>query len=198
MVALAEGMEILASLNFDDPDQISLEGSLLLADPSLQDPNFSRAVLFMNGHSVAEGADGFILNRPLGSSVANYLTDSEFAQLAEVPVFMGGPVQPEQLMFASLYWSDELDGVEVRSHLSREAAARAVADGVTVHAYVGYSGWTTGQLEAELMQRAWIPSKPSRNLLELPHTDILWADLLRSMGPWHQLLADMPPDPSLN
>jgi len=153
----------------------------------------------LTAHTASEGAHGFILNRPIGSTVADFLSGEEFGELADVPVHIGGPVQTEQLTFASISpHADQSRGVEFDSHLSTEMALRARTAGHHVIAFVGYSGWTGGQLEAELMQRAWIASRAKRSLVDLPLNDRLWRELLRSMGPWYQLLADMPPDPSLN
>ena len=48
-------------MDFEDPAPLSLDGSLLLADPSLMDSNFKRAVLYLNHHSAEAGAEGFVL-----------------------------------------------------------------------------------------------------------------------------------------
>lgn len=186
------------NLNFDNPEQLSLESSLILADPSLHDPNFARAVLFLTAHSADEGAHGFILNRPLETRVGDLLQAEEFSPLADVPVFFGGPVETEELTFGVIRWDDSAERVILKTHLSRGAAVDEVEQGQEVRAFVGYAGWASGQLEAELMQRSWIPSRASRCLLEQSLADGLWRHLLRKMGPWHQLLADMPIDPSLN
>lgn len=185
-------------MNFDDPDQLMLQGTLILADPSMKDPNFARAVIFLTAHSPAEGAHGFILNRPLGSCVADFLQSEEFSPLAEVPVFLGGPVETGELTFGASWWDKSREEVRFVSHLSKEGAIEAVEQGHSVKAFVGYAGWAGGQLEAELRQRGWITSKMSRNLIEKPQTEELWRCLLRAMGPWHQLLADVPNDLSLN
>lgn len=68
-----------------------LAGHLLLAIPSLRDPNFSRSVVFMAAHSAEEGAFGYVLNRPLGQRVADLLPDQELGALGQIPVFVGGP-----------------------------------------------------------------------------------------------------------
>src|SRR5437762_10636481 len=85
----------------------SLAGSLLVAHPSLLDPNFRRAVLFISAHDPNDGALGVILNRPLDKQVGELVTDEAPAALSEVPVFLGGPVGRNQLMFAILEWEKE-------------------------------------------------------------------------------------------
>ena len=107
-------------------------------------------------------------------------------------------MQTGELTFAYIDWDEGGNELSFGTHLSREGAVRAIRDGLKVRAFVGYSGWSGGQLEEELMQRAWITSRTTKELVDLPNTDGLWQGLLRSMGPWYRLLADMPPDPSLN
>src|SRR5205085_9015696 len=82
----------------------NLTGSLLVAHPSLLDPNFRRAVLFISAHDPQDGALGIILNRPLDKHVGDLVTEEAPAGLADVPVYLGGPVGKDQLMFAVLEW----------------------------------------------------------------------------------------------
>lgn len=185
-------------MNFDDPEQVSLEGRLILADPSLREPTFCRSVLLLTNHTVEEGAHGYILNRPLGKSVGELLPDDEFSTLSNVPVFMGGPVSSEQMTFSSIQWKPKEDRLDYEIHLSAKEATQRLLEGFTVRAFIGYAGWSEGQLESELKQRAWITHKPEASVLETDGLESLWGDLLRKMSPWHRLLADSPEDPSLN
>src|SRR5438034_9683485 len=79
-------------------------GSLLVAHPNMVDPNFRRTVLFVSEHEPNEGALGVVINRPLDRPVAELVSDTPPAELANVPVFLGGPVGKNQLMFASVEW----------------------------------------------------------------------------------------------
>src|SRR5204863_4138145 len=88
----------------DEASSRSLAGSLLVAHPSMLDPNFRRTVLFISEHDPNEGALGVIINRPLDRQVADLVTDTPPAGLAGVPVFLGGPVGKNQLMFAAFEW----------------------------------------------------------------------------------------------
>src|ERR1044072_294203 len=62
----------------------------------------------------------------------------------------------------------------------------------------GPAGWTAGQLEAEMKQKAWILQKPSRAALAPARLPKLWFDIMRGLGPWYKMLAAAPDDPSLN
>lgn len=176
----------------------SLQGSILLAAPSLREPTFHHSVLLLTEHSVSEGAHGYILNRPLGKTVGDLLPDEEFDALADVPVFIGGPVSTEHLTFASIAWSEDIQNLQFTSHLSAKQALRQQTEGFSIRAFVGYAGWDEGRLEAELNQSTWITHKPEKRVLDLEQLDSLWARLLKEMSPWHALLADEPDDVSLN
>lgn len=168
----------------------------MLADPSLRDPNFTRTVLLMTDHEQADGAHGYVLNRPVGKTVGDLLPS--LLPLAAVPVFIGGPVGQERLTFAELVWDEDRKRVIYSTHLSVENALERQACGGNLRAFLGYSGWAGGQLENELKQRAWIPLRPAAAALSLDNSGGLWAKLLGTLGPLYQLMAQMPEDPSLN
>src|SRR6266581_8059598 len=88
-----------------EPPPRNLAGSLLIAHPNMLDPNFRRAVLFISAHDPEEGALGVIINRPLDKQVSDLVSEVPPAGLAEVPVFLGGPVGKNQLLFAVFEWN---------------------------------------------------------------------------------------------
>jgi putative transcriptional regulator len=183
----------------DEASSSSLAGSLLVAHPNMLDPNFRRSVLFISEHDPSEGALGVIINRPLDRQVADLVTDTPPAGLAEVPVFSGGPVGKNQLMFAAFEWKKG-DGVKLSHNVALEQPSPAAGKKnlVTICAFVGYAGWGAGQLESEVKQKAWLLQKANRSLLKLDRLPNLWFDIMRSLGPWYKMLAAAPDDPSLN
>src|SRR5262245_564128 len=82
----------------------SFAGSLLVAHPNMLDPNFRRTVLFVSEHEPKKGALGVIINRPLDKPVAELVSGMPPTGLCDVPVFLGGPVGKNQLMFAAFEW----------------------------------------------------------------------------------------------
>src|ERR1700745_498510 len=151
----------------DDPFSRSFAGSLLVAHPNMLDPNFRRTVLFISEHDPSEGALGVIINRPLDRQVADLVTDTPPAGLAEVPVFLGGPVGKNQLMFAAFEWQKG-EGLKLNHNVALEQASDAAREKlVTIYAFVGYAGWGAGQLERELNQKAWLLQKANPSLLKL-------------------------------
>ena len=186
--------------NLDDgPASRSLAGSLLVAHPNMLDPNFRRTVLFISEHDPGEGALGVIINRPLDRQVADLVTETPPPDLAEVPVFLGGPVGKNQLMFAAFEWHQS-GGLKLNHDVGPKKTSDAIEQKkiITVCAFVGYAGWGAGQLESEMKQKAWLLQKANPSVLKLDRLPSLWFDIMRSLGPWYKMLAAAPDDPSLN
>ncbi|MEP7015382.1 MAG: YqgE/AlgH family protein [Verrucomicrobiota bacterium] len=176
----------------------SFAGSLLVAHPSMLDPNFRRAVLYISAHDPDEGALGVIINRPLDKQVSELVSETPPEGLADVPVFLGGPVGNNQLMFAAFEW-EKGEGLKLNHSAGlEEASERAGQDPASLCAFVGYAGWSAGQLEAEMKQKAWLLKKPTRSVLKIDRLPKLWFDIMNKLGPWYKMLAAAPDDPSLN
>jgi putative transcriptional regulator len=178
----------------------SLRGKLLVASPSLVDPNFARTVVFITEHN-EDGAMGIVLDRPSETSV-----DSVVPELAEIaggePIYVGGPVQPEALVLLAEFsnleaaaWIVVADVGLASADVDLEELAASVRRG---RVYAGYSGWGAGQLEAEMGVDSWIvePPLPAELFPEDPVT--LWSDVLARKGGQYALIARMPADPSVN
>lgn len=182
----------------EESTESSLKGRIILADPSLREPTFRQSVLLVTEHSQDQGALGYIINRPLGKNVSDLLFEPEFGELADIPVYVGGPVSTEHLTFGSLGWSESENELQYSTHLSAPQALAYQAEGFSIRAFVGYAGWSEGQLESELEQNTWITRRPEKRLLETESLDTLWNRLLRELSPWHAIVADEPEDLSLN
>ncbi len=181
----------------DEASSRSLAGSLLVAHPSMLDPNFRRTVLFISEHDPNEGALGMIINRPLDRQVADLVTDTPPPGLAGVPVFLGGPVGKNQLMFAAFEWKKG-HGFKLSHNVVLGHGSTAAGEKNLICAFVGYAGWGAGQLESEVKQKAWLLQKANPSLLKFDRLPNLWFDIMASLGPWYKMLAAAPDDPSLN
>lgn len=175
----------------------SFAGSLLVAHPSMQDPNFRRAVLFISAHDPVDGAMGLIINRPLDKQVSELVEEDPPLALADVPVFLGGPVGRNQLLFATFEW-EKGAGLRLNHNVNVKDPDDLSVDPASIRAFVGYAGWGAGQLEAEMKQNSWILQKPSRAAMRPEKLPKLWFDIMRKLGPWYKMLAAAPDDPSLN
>jgi putative transcriptional regulator len=174
----------------------TLAGSLLLAHPSMRDPNFRRSVVLMSAHN-AEGAMGVVLNRPLGKRLGELNGEFALGPLSSVALFQGGPVQTEQLVLAA--WQPRSDGFRLHFGIEPEKATQLLAeDGTHIRAFLGYSGWSAGQLENEMKHSTWIVADVPEDLLTQDANDTLWRTVLGREGAEWRLLADEPENPEQN
>jgi putative transcriptional regulator len=174
----------------------SLAGCLLLAHPVLRDPNFRRTAVLMSTHG-PEGAMGVVLNRPLGKRLGELKGDFAQGPLSPTPIFTGGPVQTEQLILAA--WQSRDDVFQLHFGIDPEKAVQMLADSTTrLRAYLGYSGWSAGQLETELESGTWIVASPPADLFERPMQESLWRSLLADEGDEWRLFVDEPEEPGKN
>lgn len=177
-------------------------GKILIADPFLKDPNFMRSVIFLCEHQ-PEGSFGFVLNRKYQYSIGQLITDLEGY---DFPVYYGGPVQPDTLHFLhrcpgliqggvkvtdDIYWGGEFN----------EAVSLIKQNKLSLHSirfYIGYSGWSEGQLGSEMEQNTWLLTEGNRRLVFHKDIDLIWKDALKQMGGEYAQLVNYPIDPQLN
>jgi len=184
-------------VSIPSPTPPNLTDKLLLADAGLLDPNFFRSVIYMTQHG-EDGAHGFVINHPLERTVDSLLSGEEFELLAEVPVFQGGPVNAERLSFATIGWDPIAEKISFETNLSTEDATEAFLAGKDVRAFVGYAGWSGGQLEKELEQHTWTVH-PAVPLLARPDlVEKLWSRILRELGPYYEAVSRTPDHPEHN
>ena len=180
------------------PDSSTLTGNLLLAVPSMRDPNFKRAVIFVAAHTTEDGAFGYVLNRPLDQRVADLLPDQSLGALGQVPVFIGGPVATDKLAFASLQWNRSKSTLRCQTHLSVADAMHELSLGHEVRGFVGYSGWTGGQIEGEIQRKSWIISPAKKVILTVEKPASMWSAVMEDLCPMYELMAGTPENVELN
>jgi putative transcriptional regulator len=185
-----------------------LPGYLLVADTTLQDPNFSRTAVYIINHD-KEGAMGMVVNRPSSTVLGDAVSELASTPWLEEIVYVGGPVQ----QYFVFVLHSGLPGGE-KSDAAIEAAEGVIfePDFSVVHRHlkekaipkfqarflVGYAGWAPGQLETEISRNDWllIPASPDlvfgRDPLEV------WNSALRKKGGIYWLAAETGFKPSLN
>ena len=161
---------------------------ILIAVPSLQDPNFHRSVVVMIEHD-AQGALGLVVNAPTPHGCADVAEGFElrWPGSPDALLMRGGPVEPQSLwMLHDDGWCfDETmrvaDGIGVSR--SREALTRMCeGEEATLRMLVGYSGWGPGQLEREIAEGAWITGPISADLVFRWPAEETWERALRGLG----------------
>jgi putative transcriptional regulator len=181
-----------------DDEQENLQGQLLFATPTMQGGPFEHSVILLSNHSEKDGAFGLILNQPTGQIVGDLLKEKAFHPLRHIGIHYGGPVSQNQLFFAALWWESS-QGLRMIHQISAEDAIKHHQQpGTLVRAFVGYSGWSPGQLEEEIDRHTWIVTPSPSTLLGFSHDETLWSTALRSISPYHRLLADAPKNPFAN
>jgi putative transcriptional regulator len=177
----------------------SLQGHLLIASPSLEDPNFRRTVVLVTEHT-DEGAAGLVLNRPADVAVADVVPELEALADGE-RVWVGGPVQTDAVLVLGEFDDPQDAAVPLFGSLgfpSLEEPEAVVTATSRRRVFAGYAGWGAGQLEGELERDDWIlePADDDDPFTDAPEE--LWRDVLRRKGGVYELVARMPEDPSLN
>lgn len=176
----------------------SLAGQLLLAHPALRDPNFKRTVVLLSAHNT-DGAMGVVLNRPLDKQLGELNSEFALGPLAGVPVYAGGPVEPQQLVIVSWEWLEADSAFQLHFGLEPDKAAELVGSPrVTLRAFLGYAGWSKGQLENELKHDTWLTATVDGEMLGKAEGVGLWRRILGSIDPDLKLRADEPEDPTRN
>lgn len=174
----------------------TVAGSLLLAHPAMRDPNFRRCVVLMSVHN-AEGAMGVVLNRPLGKRLGELSGDFALGPLGAVPLFNGGPVQTEQLVIAA--WQAREDGFRLHFGIEPDKAVQLLAEeGTHLRGFLGYSGWSAGQLENEMKHQTWVVADVPEDLMTHAQDETLWQLVLGREGANWKLLAGEPDEPGRN
>jgi len=178
------------------------EHSLLIADPFLKDDNFIRSVIYLCSHN-EEGSFGLVLNKLFDFTLNNLVSGFESF---EIPVFVGGPVALDTIHFLHQYPNLFPDCHQLDDNLAwggdfETIKALIISGEINIHKikfFIGYSGWSAGQLESEIDDKTWITSEVKRNLIfEVPINNI-WKQSIINLGGEFEQLANYPIDPQLN
>ena len=178
------------------------KGILLIANPFLKDPNFSRSVVLIC-ENMPEGTFGFVLNKIMPQRLSDLIPD-----LAGIdcPIYMGGPVKTDSLHFLhqypeliiggedlgnGVYWGGNFESLKI--HLMN-----GTLNLEKLRFFVGYSGWMEGQLDFEMKEESWVtvPATP-KLIFNTPPEDI-WKESLKQLGGEYERMINYPIDPRLN
>jgi putative transcriptional regulator len=178
----------------------SARGQLLIAGPTLLDPNFRRTVVLVIEHN-DEGALGLVLNRSSENRVGDLAPELDVLVDPGSSLFVGGPVAPAGVIVLGRFERPEecalvsFDDVGV---LRAENSLDNPPELLAARAFVGHSGWGPGQLDAELESGDWILEPATASDAFCAEPEGLWSEVLARKGGSYALVARMPADPSLN
>jgi putative transcriptional regulator len=175
-------------------------GLMLVALPTLLDPNFRQTLVLLCEHG-PEGTMGLVINRPTEVEVSALV--DEFPALSQSGlVYSGGPVSKNAML---VLFRDEVGEEEGHGILDNVFLAKNLemfrGSGFSdqdVRCYLGYAGWGPGQLENEMKSGAWalMPADPGMVFESDP--SLLWQDMMQRLGGDWSVYASLPADPSLN
>lgn len=177
-------------------------GNVLLAEPFMLDPNFKRSAVILCEHS-DEGSIGFIMNKPIKMRVDHLIED--FPDF-DSEVFFGGPVQTDTIHYVhnvgdlledsvrvteKLFWGGDFEKLKflISSKLIQPSNIRF---------FIGYSGWSEGQLLDEMSLGSWIIAEMHPDYLFNSAPDMLWQEVLEKKGDTYSVIAQIPEVQSWN
>jgi len=179
------------------------KGKLLIAEPSLTgDVSFNRSVVLIAEHN-EEGSVGFILNKPLEYDISDLV--SEIA--VPFPVFNGGPVEQDNLYFIHKVPHLINESVEISDGIfwggDFDATIALINKGVItpkdIRFFLGYSGWSSLQLDQELNSKSWVVVKNhyESEIIE-KSVNSFWKEKMMELGGDYLLWSNAPENPNLN
>lgn len=178
------------------------KGKVLLAEPFMLDPNFKRAAVLLCEHD-EEGSVGFVMNKPLNVRIDEIVEGfPEF----DAEVSLGGPVQTDTIHYVhnigdllegslkvidGIYWGGDFDKLKF-------LIAQQLILPHNIRFFVGYSGWSEGQLDDEMQYGSWLVADMDANYLFKSPAESLWKQVMYNKGDAYTVIAQMPDSVSLN
>ena len=177
-------------------------GILLISDPFLKDPNFIRTAILLCEYN-AKGSFGFVLNKPYHLNIGELI---EGLEGNDFDVYIGGPMQQNTVHFIHQCPDFISDGTEIKKGIFwggnfEQVKALLHTNSLTqkdIRFFVGYSGWSEGQLEGEIADKSWITRSCSNRLVFSQQSDQIWKDALKGLGGEYELMPNYPLDPQFN
>ena len=172
------------------------QGKILLAEPFMLDPNFKRSAVLLCDHG-EEGSVGFILNKPLDMRI-DELVDG-FPEF-ESEVLFGGPVQTDTIHYIhnvgdlledsrhvvdGVYWGGDFEKLKF-------LITSKLVEPHNIRFFVGYSGWSEGQLSDEMDYGSWLLAEMHANYLFKTSPKELWQQVMENKGNTYSVIAQMP------
>ncbi len=165
-------------------EAIPYTGCILISNPFLDDPYFSRTVVLLLAHN-QEGSFGVILNQK-----TNYeISFSQTEKSPHLPIWFGGPVQPEDafvFVHKASFITDAQPIFDGWYHGGTEEQLmkllpKKILNAANTRVFKGYSGWESEQLQGEINNQQWIVTPAKDEYLAFHHSD-LWQHIIDDIG----------------
>ena len=183
-------------------DKIPGKGKILISEPFLPDTFFNRSIVYLTDHS-PKGSVGFILNKKLDLKISAAIEG--FEGLDEY-LNMGGPVAPDTLHYlhnvgemipesvhigGNIFWGGDIDTI-------RKLIRDRKIEKSQIRFFLGYSGWSAGQLEHELKEDSWMIAKVNPEIVMNSRGEDTWKRVLRGFSNKYRMWAEFPESPEMN
>lgn len=180
----------IQTMSTDDWNGSDLTGSLLVAMPGMADQSFARSVIFLCAHS-REGAMGLVVNKVLDDLTLPGLLKQlnlERGAAGDEPIHYGGPVETSRgfVLHSADYLQESTLVINERMALTATVEVlKAIARGAGPERKVltlGYSGWSAGQLDAEIQANGWLSVPADEEIVFGGNNDDKWERALAKLG----------------
>jgi putative transcriptional regulator len=183
-------------------DKIPEKGKILISEPFLPDTFFNRSIVYLTDHT-SNGSVGFILNKKIDLKVSSAITGFEGW---DEDLNMGGPVAPDTLHYLhnlgdiipksvrvedNVFWGGEIESIRELIKIGKIKKSQ-------IRFFLGYSGWSAGQLERELKENSWVIAKVKSDIIMNNRGEDTWKRVLRSLKNKYKMWADFPDSPEMN
>ena len=174
-------------------------GSLLISEPFMLDPNFKRSVVLLT-ELESSGAIGFVLNQKSNLMLSDLISDLKWA---DFPVFIGGPVEKDSLHFVHRCYDRLKSGAQIKDDLywggNFQDLKILIENNEIKHDeikfFIGYSGWSPGQLDVEMEENSWMASNSfDMEVVFVEDEENLWREVIIGLGPKYAHIANFPED----
>lgn len=178
-------------------------GQILISEPFMEDPNFKQSVVLLCDYEDSHGTVGFILNKPIDMKVDQLIMD--FPEFDEA-VYFGGPVGHDTIHYVHTKGDLINDSVPVRNGLYwggnfeqvKFLIDTKVLTSKDIKFFIGYSGWSPGQLDDELKMGSWVVDEMDNNYLINIPPDKLWKSSMQNKSDSFAIIAEIPDKFSMN
>lgn len=196
----------IGNLLYDyNPEIVPERGSLLVSEPMMEEAFFSRSVVMILDIDRGRGHLGLVMNKATHLTLRSLLPD--WVGGADVPVFCGGPVDPQRLFMLHTLGeifqgaSEVIPGIYVGGKI--EDIVDYIDSGGVIEGkirfFLGYSGWSKDQLEHERKSHSWaIDLHPDTSDLLSDEGNSYWRREVKCLGENYRSWLMVPQDPSYN
>ena len=169
----------------------SLIGSFLIAMPSMPDPRFKQSVILIISYS-KEGATGIIINKPFEINIKEILKNMKLkinSSRNDISVLNGGPVEMDKGFIIhnselQLKGSTKIEGINCSLNTTKESLALLCdkEDEIKANLYLGYCGWSPGQLDKEIKSNDWLNYNGDDEVIFNKDYNLIWKKSIEDMG----------------